>query len=299
MFLVRSGDNAKIVAQNLHEKKLISNSRYFYKYIKNADTAEKIVAGGFMLSPSMTIPEIAATIIDASKSQYVLTVPEGFSVKNIDARLTEMELVKSGEFISAVKNFKDYAAYNFLNKNTLQKLDLPLEGYLFPDTYFLSPDNFSSENLIKKMLDNFNKKLTPEMRSSIAQKNKTIHQIIIMASILEKEGYTMQDFEMISGILWKRLAYNWLLDADATILYITGKKTISSADLKIDSPYNTRRRHGLPAGPISNPGLNAILASIKPKSSPYWYYLAEPKELKIIYAKTNEEQNLNIAKYLK
>lgn len=298
MILVRKGENAKIIARNLYDKKIISNSRYFYRYIKNADNGAKIIAGGFMVSPSMTIPEIASIVTDPSKSQYSLTVPEGFSVKDIDKKLTEMELIKSGEFASAVKNFADYAKYDFLDKNTLQKLDLPLEGYLFPDTYFLSPDNFSFDSLIKKMLDNFNKKLAPEMQNAISRQNKTIHQIITMASILEKEGYTQNDFEMISGILWKRLKNNWLLDADAAILYITGKKTLSSADIEIDSPYNTRRKRGLPPGPISNPGLNAIKASISPKSSPYWFYLTEPKKLKTIYAKTNEEHNINKAKYL-
>lgn len=303
MFVIRSGETAKSVAGDLEDKELISNNRYFYKYMKSRKTDTKIIAGAFSLSPSMTIPEIGAIITDPSKNQYVLTVPEGFLARDIDARLTEMGLIKTSEFISAVKNFKDYKSYDFLDEKILKKLDIPLEGYLFPDTYFLSPDNFSSNDLIKQMLANFRVKAMPEIQKNIAHiQNSSVeaqaYNILIMASLLEKEGRTPDEFALISGILWKRLQNNWFLDVDAALLYETGKKTISSEDLKTISPYNLRRSRGFPPSPISNPGLNAINAAIYPKSSPYWFYLTTPSG-QTIYSKTNDEHNLNKAKYLK
>jgi len=296
-FVIKSGESAKTISKNLENKELISNSRYFYKYMESENKDTKIVAGAFTLSPRMTPIEIANTITDPSKSQYVLTVREGLLVRDIDKKLADMELIKSGDFITATKNFKDYADYSFLDKNTLTKLNIPLEGYLFPDTYFLNPANFSSDSLIKRMLGNFKNKLTPKMLNDIKTSKRTLHEIITMASILEKEG-RKQDFEMVSGILWKRFDSKWALDADAAILYITGKNTISGEDLKMDSPYNVRKNRGLPPGPISNPGLNAIIASIYPKSSKYWFYLTSSKTNEMIYSTTNEEHNINRAKHL-
>ncbi|MFA6550340.1 MAG: endolytic transglycosylase MltG [Candidatus Gracilibacteria bacterium] len=296
-FVIKSGESAKTVSNNLKDKELISNSRYFYKYMASESKDTKIVAGAFKLSASMTPIEIANTITDPSKSQYVLTVREGLLVRDIDKKLTDMELIKLGDFITATRNFKDYADYDFLDKNTLTKLNIPLEGYLFPDTYFLNPANFSSDSLIKRMLGNFKNKLTPKMLNDIKTSKRTLHEIITMASILEKEG-RKQDFEMVSGILWKRFDNKWALDADAAILYITGKNTISSEDLRMDSPYNVRKNRGLPPGPISNPGLNAIMASIYPKSSKYWFYLTSSKTNEMVYSATNEEHNINRAKHL-
>ncbi|MBI5152245.1 endolytic transglycosylase MltG [Candidatus Peregrinibacteria bacterium] len=298
MFIIKSGDSLKIISENLEEKGLVSSSRYFYKYVKATDNDTRVLAGGFLLSPSMTIPEITEDITDNSKNQYVVTVPEGFSVKDIDEKLVEMGLIKSGDFVSSVRNFANYDKYDFLNKPRLAGLKIPLEGYLFPDTYYIKPQNFKSEELIERMLANFSAKLLPNLRKEISRKGRTIHEIVTMASMLEKEGKTKDDFEIMAGILWKRLSYNWFLDVDAAILYETNKKTISSADLQLNSAYNLRRHHGLPPSPISNPGINAISAAISPKTSPYWFYLTTHSG-QTIYAKTNDEQNLNIAKYLK
>jgi len=165
-----------------------------------------------------------------------------------------------------------------------------LEGYLFPDTYWIRR-GASLEEIVEKMKTNFQEKtkgleITPE--------------IVIMASLIEKEVKTKEDKELVSGILWKRLEDKMPLQVDATITYITGKRTtkISKEETQIDSPYNTYKYLGLPIGPICNPGLESIMAALYPKDSEFWYYLSSP-EGKTYFSKTLEEHNIKKAKYLK
>jgi UPF0755 protein len=176
---------------------------------------------------------------------------------------------------------------------------LNLEGYIFPDSYKIRKEE-TIEDIINKTLQNFDKKVTPELRQEIEKQNKTIFEIITMASLLEKEVKTLEDKKIVSGILWKRLENNMPLQVDATISFITGKKdaNISIEETKIDSPYNTYKYKGLPLGPISNPGLESIIAAIYPESSDYWYYLSTP-EGETVFSKTLEEHNIAKAKYLK
>ena len=174
-----------------------------------------------------------------------------------------------------------------------------LEGYLFPDTYEIS-EGESPEDIIKNILVNFEKKITRELKEAIALKNKSVFEIITMASMIEKEVKTINDKKIVSGILWKRLEDGMPLQVDATINYITGKnhKSALLADLKINSPYNTYKYQGLPLGPISNPGIDSILAAIYPTESKYWYYLSADSG-KTIFSKTLKEHNAAIAKYLR
>ncbi|MEK7149015.1 MAG: endolytic transglycosylase MltG, partial [Patescibacteria group bacterium] len=181
----------------------------------------------------------------------------------------------------------------------------PLEGYLFPDTYRLYKDA-SADDVIRKMLGNFDRKLTKDMRNEIILQRKTIYEIVTIASLIEKEVKSPEDKVLVSGILWKRLQLKIALQVDASIIYIktngrsqlNGGEKVLYEDLKIDSPYNTYKYRGLPPGPISNPGLESIEAAIYPKQSPYLFYISTP-DGKTIYSKTLEEHNTAVAKYLR
>ena len=166
------------------------------------------------------------------------------------------------------------------------------------DTYFLDAGGFHSLNLIDLMLKNFDRKIKT-LGAIPDEQKRSLADVIIMASILQREVRTPKDYEIVSGILWKRLDSNWHIGADATILYVTKKKTISAADLAIDSPYNTRRFTGMPPGPICNPDIEHIKAAFQPVASEYWYYLTTLDTGEVIYAKTNDEHNINKAKYLR
>ena len=147
------------------------------------------------------------------------------------------------------------------------------------------------------MLDNFDKKLTPELNKEIANQKKSIFDIVTMASIIEKEVRKMDEKEIVSGILWKRISIGMPLQLDSTVNFITdgNDPSVSIKATKIDSPYNTYKYHGLPKGPISNPGLGSILSAIYPKKTNYWFWLSDGITH---FSETLQQHNIAKAKYL-
>jgi UPF0755 protein len=294
-FIVHKGDSVPEIATSLIGKDLLIDENAFKTYLKKQDMDRKIVAGRFYLKKSQTIPEIAATITDSKQSEMSLTVKEGETVADIDKDLADMEVITPGTFIQAVKDFDSYGKYPFLSAEKQKKLTHPLEGFLFPDTYFINPQHFASEDLIQLMLNNFKKRLGNEITNT---GDRTLFDTIIMASIVEKEVRTSKDIPIVAGILWKRLDDKWMIGADSTLLYLKEDNTIDYKDLQKDSPYNTRNHTGLPPGPICNPGLKSIQAALHPATSPYFYYLTKPDTGEVVYAVTNDEHNANKQKYL-
>jgi UPF0755 protein len=268
IFIIEKGKGIFQIGKNLEKEGLIKNRIFFFVYLFLIGKEKNLQAGKYYLSSSMNIPQIAQKIIKGEIAKIKVTIPEGFTVKQIEEKLG---------------------------------LKLPgenLEGFLFPDTYEFSID-VSGEEVVKKMKENFERKISP-YKEEIEKKGKKLEEIVIVASLIEKEVKTKEDKELVSGILWKRLENGIPLQVDATITYITGKKTtkIPLEDLQIDSPYNTYKYKGLPPGPICNPGLESILAALYPKDSEYWYYLSN-LEGKTIFSKTLTEHNLAKEKYLK
>jgi len=297
--IIKKGMSAGEIAEILEEKEIIRSDFSFYWYARLNDLDKNIVSGRFILSPSMTVQEILTKISDAKESEAVITIQEGLKIRDIDARLTEMGIIQEGEFISAVKNFDDYERYPFLNKKLLKedlKLDLPLEGYLYPDTYFLDPTEFTANDLIYKALNNFKNKIN-EHPEILTQSRIKMHDLVTMASIVEREVRSSSDRKTVAGILWKRLNSGWKLDADATLLYTKLDNKITSSDLTSDNLYNTRKIGGLPPGPICNPSIDSILAALNPTESSYWFYLTA-RDGTTKYAVSNDEHNTNKAKYL-
>ncbi|MEK7086025.1 MAG: endolytic transglycosylase MltG [Patescibacteria group bacterium] len=294
-FQIKKGQTIKEIAKNLKEKNLIKSPSAFYWYAKFNNLGQDVIAGRFILNKTMNTPKILKAISDPAQAEFIITIQEGLAIKDVDQKLVDLDLINNGEFIQAVKNFNKWELYPFLDKTILEKLDLPLEGYIYPDTYFLDPENFKPEDLIYLTLDNFEKKFS-ELQKQL--KKHTVHQIITMASIIENEVRGMTDRKLVSGILWKRLESDWPLGADATLLYITDDRKIDSKDLKIDSLYNTRKNKGLPPGPIGNPSIESIEAAMYPTENDYWFYLTTLDTGEVIYSKTNEEHNVNRAKYL-
>ena len=173
------------------------------------------------------------------------------------------------------------------------------EGYLFPDTYFFLP-SVRAKEVAKIMENNFMKKID-SLETEILKYDKSLEDVIIMASLIEKESSdSLSERRLISGILWERLELGIALQVDATFKYTVGKSTfeLSTDDLKVDSPYNTYTRRGLPVGPIANPGLDSILAAVTPTESDYLYYLHD-RDGNIYYAETFDEHKNNKAKYLR
>lgn len=303
-FLIKKGESIFQIAKNLEKENLIKNRIYFEMYLFLTGNVRKLRAGEYLLLPSMTIPQIAKKIVSGDVIKEKITIIEGWNLRdigwyfeNIFALFQAEELFELIGFplVDYNKNIelprpRDFSQeFDFLKD---KPENLGLEGYLFPDTYEINKGSTIGE-IVRKMLQNFDKKLTQELREEINRQEKTIFEIVTMASMLEKEVKTSEDKKLVSGILWKRLENNIPLQVDATITYITGKKTtkISKEETEIDSPYNAYKYPGLPLGPISNPSLDSILAAIYPKESDFWYYLST-SEGETIFTTTLEEHNV-------
>ncbi len=328
-FLVKQGEGAKEISINLKEQGIIKYSSLFRIYALFQGKAEKLQAGEYKLSPGMNIPEIVDKLASGESVKKTITIIEGWNLKDIGWYFESKGMFMAEELFELVGfPLIDYSEATDLPepKDFSEEFDfledkpksLGLEGYLFPDTYEIFPEE-GIENIIKRMLDNFGRKLTLELREEIISQGKSIFEIVTMASLIEKEVITIEDKKIVSGILWKRLKNKMPLQVDATIVYIrqkgeykvlpsearhgsyiTGRKTtkITKEELKIDSPYNTYKYKGLPLGPISNPGFKSIEAAIYSQQSEYWFYLSTP-EGETIFSKTLKEHNEAIAKYLK
>lgn len=295
---VAPGLGSRKIAELLKTEGIIRSRWAFIIYLTLKGRASDLKPGKYTFFKT-PINEIVRDLVLGGLQETAITIPEGWLAKDI-AELLEREGIVNKEIFLQTVNTQHTALNQFEKFNFL--MDKPtamsLEGYLFPDTYRIFK-NSSAEDIIVKMLDNFGKKVGEELRQDIERQKKTLFEIITMASLIEKEVRTEEDRAIVSGILWKRLSIGMALQVDATITYITGKKTtnISREETQINSPYNTYRNPGLPPGPISNPGLSAIRAAIYPKESPYFYYLSRP-DGQTIFSRTLDEHNSAKTKYL-
>jgi len=173
------------------------------------------------------------------------------------------------------------------------------EGYLFPDTYRVYADA-EPEDILKKIFVNLENKISPEMRETARERGMNIHQLLTLASIVEKEAPSGADMGKVADIFWRRLKKNWALQSCATVNYITGKKdrAVTAEDKEIDSLFNTYKYPGLPPGPISNPSLAAIQAALSPEENDFWFFMSD-NDGATHYARTLEEHNANVRKYLR
>lgn len=306
-FQIKDGEGSTEVGKNLEKENLLGSKYIFWYYVWKTKTDGKIQAGTYRLAPNMTIGEMVEkfTSGDVVAQVVKLTVPEGFSNKKIIARLKEKKPEMADEFERLVNckcnNQPDCAcALSGQQYDFVQQLPpgIDLEGYLFPDTYFIDKED-TAKTLLIKFLDNFNRQVDSSLKQDIASQGKTLNQVITMASIIEKEVKTPQDRKTTSGIFWRRLADNHPLQSCATLAYILGvdKVQYSYDDTQVASPYNTYLNPGLPPGPVSNPGLDSIRAAIAPEQTDFYYFLSDPNTGQIIYSKTAEEHLQNKAKY--
>jgi len=301
---IPQGFGSRMIGEKLKTQGFIRSKWAFVTYVSLRGEASSLKPGTYEFT-NASIPQISAELIKGASHEIVITLPEGASADDLARILTNQGLSTGNTFakFSTGLDAKTFAQkYPFLKEATSAS---GLEGYLFPDTYHVYKD--ANQNQIADIfLENFDRKVTPEMRDEITKSGKKLHDIIIMASLIEKEVVSDHDRALVSGILWNRLRIGMPLQVDATISYIKKQDSsslptdgrISRADLTLNSPYNTYKYRGLPAGPIGNPGLSAVLAAIHPAPSSYLYYLSTP-DGKTIYSKTLTEHNAAKLKYLK
>lgn len=279
IFVVRPGSGVRVIANSLKKEDIIKDPIIFFLLVKKLGLDNKIEAGDFRLSPSMTPEEIAKNLTHGTLDIWI-TIPEG-------KRADEIADILRNKIPSYNSSWR-----TVLNQN---------EGYLFPDTYLI-PKDATIELIISQMKRNFNQKFS---KLDTSKTKLTKEQIVNIASLIEREARLAEDRPLVASIILNRLNIDMALQLDATIQYGLGyqadkktwwKKDLTKEDLKSNSPYNTYLKTGLPPTPISNPGFSVLFAVVNPAATDYLYYISD-KSGKNHYAKTLNEHNENIRKY--
>jgi UPF0755 protein len=293
-FVIPKGRSAMEIGNKLHAEGLVKSPFAFKVYVQVTGKSKSMQAGEFRLSPSFSLFEIVDQLSKGPVELWV-TIPEG---------LRQEEIVK--KFIEGLEIDSEKAA-GFRQQFLIESEEK--EGYLFPDTY-LFPRSASASAVVSKMTSTFDKRLNLQLQEETQTSELSLSEVVVLASIIERETKTKQERSIVAGILIKRLENDWPIQADATVQYAVASNNckgkidcdwwpiLTREDLEIDSSHNTYKYSGLPTSPICNPGIISIKAALNPESSPYWYYIHDP-EGKIHYAKTLKEHNANIVKYLK
>jgi len=290
-FLVIRGRSASEIGHELYDKGLIKNALAFKFYVQLTGKSDQIQAGEFRLSPSYSLKETVHALSGPPLELWV-TIPEGLRREEIVMR-----------FINGLEK-KGSDAANF--RNEFLEESEGLEGYLFPDTYLL-PRDVRAASVVSVLKSNFDKKMNDIGHNFPA--GYDLNDIVVLASLIEREAITNRERSVIAGILYNRLENEWPLQVDAAVQYVKantyckGKaecdwwpKNLTKDDLEIDSSYNTYIYSGIPPAPISNPGFESLKSAAEPTPNDYFFYIHADGE--IYYAKTLQEHNSNIERYL-
>ena len=302
-FTVQPGETTGMVAARLAEEGLIRDAELFRLYMRYRGVDRGLEAGDYELSPSMTISQIAERLQRARAEEVIVTIPEGWRMEQIAALLDQESALPGQEFLALARE-GDFA-YPFLRD---RPPGATLEGYLFPDTYRL-PTEAEASDLIERMLANFDRRVTPQMRQDAAAQGLSLFQIVNLASIVEREGVVKEELPLIAGVYRNRVDQGMKLDADPTVQYALGfqpdtgqwwKRPMRLEEYaQVDSPYNTYLYPGLPPGPICNPGLAAIEAVLYPAQSDYLFFVRNDvaDDGSHVFARTLEEHERNREQY--
>jgi len=274
------GESVSAIVTAFKDAGYVRSADLLYAYLVLEHDATDIRAGLYAFDDAISTRGVARviTVVGPSEPLLSITFPEGITVSEF-AQIAEQKLVAF-----------DKAA--FLSYAT------EYEGFLFPDTYFV-PDTYTDEDLFELLRSTSVEKLII-LQQQIEESNLSEEEIIILASIIEREANTAESKKLVASVLLNRIEINMPLQADASIEYVLDKplKELTPGDLKIDSPYNTYLNLGLPPTPIGNPGLDAIRAVLEPEPSDYFYYITDADGV-FHYAKTFNEHRANIARFLR
>ncbi|OGM15893.1 hypothetical protein A2985_00840 [Candidatus Woesebacteria bacterium RIFCSPLOWO2_01_FULL_43_11] len=291
-FLVVKGRSASQIGESLYQENLIKDPLAFKIYVQVSGKTAKFQSGQFRISPSYSLLEVVDTLMRPPAELWV-TIPEGLRREEVIERFIKALEIKEAE----AEAFRE----EFLSESE------SLEGFLFPDTY-LFPRTVSAKTVVSRMRSTFDLKMKV-LEKDLEASEFTLDEIVILASIVERETRTDEERPVVAGILMNRLDIDMGLQADATVQYAVASGScrageecnwwpiLTKDDLSINSPYNTYRFRGLPPDPIANPGLSSIKAALIPEETDYLYYLHD-SDGSIHYAETLAEHNENVRRYI-
>ncbi|WP_373047840.1 endolytic transglycosylase MltG [Vulgatibacter sp.] len=275
-FTVPKGATGQALGAQLAEAGLITDARLWRFHLwRRGGLAAK--AGRFSLSPGMSAAEIARALEGAPLADdKPFVIVEGWRLRDTDAALAAAGWIEPGAYIAAASSGKGYTAPFELPKGSL-------EGYLYPETYALAPEGFDVRWLVQRQLDTFTRRFWEAHRDEVKKSGRSLHDVVVMASLLEREEPLPAQRPLVAGILWKRIDANVPLGVDATSRYELREWNDRKAFLKRlrdpQDPWNTRTRAGLPPGPIGSPTVDSLQAALRPKKSEFWYYLHDANRI--------------------
>ncbi len=290
IFPVPKGATFKTVTARLVSAGIITHPLYFELLARMAKKRGLLKAGEYSLDTGMTPVRILEILTEGRSIQFPLTVPEGFSLGDIAVRLEKVGMGSADEFLKVVRNRKQLDRYGISSDS--------FEGYLFPDTYLFERGTTEAE-IMERMADYFVRKVkTEEILREVEESGLTFHEVVTLASLIEKETAVAREKNLVSGVFHNRLKRGMLLQCDPTVIYAMKNfdGNIRKKDLKIDSPYNTYRTKGLPPGPIANSGFDSIKAALNPAKNSFLYFVSK-KDGSHHFSKSLREHNQAVRKY--
>jgi UPF0755 protein len=316
-FVVQPGSTARTIAENLQNAGLIGDARLFEAYVRVNGLADKLQAGAYTLSPSMTPVEIAKTLQHAIAPSISVTIPEGWRLEQTADSLTAAGALDGAEYrrLASDPNWRPRAdeggqeavSYDFLDS---RPSGATLEGYLYPDTYQLLKERATAGDLLSRQLQNFARLAAPayEQAAGEGSTRLSLHEVVTLASIVEREAVRDEERPIIAGVYLNRLDSEMKLDADPTVQYAMGYQSATGQWWKtpvsleeygqVESPYNTYLHEGLPPGPIASPGIESIRAVLYPAKHDYIYFVALPDGSGLhAFSRTYEEHLANVRRY--
>ncbi len=287
--VVQSGQGFKALSTLLYQKGMILHPVKFRLFARIKGYDKRIKAGEYLLSSAMTPEKILETMVDGKVYLHRLTIPEGYNLRQIAKAVETEGFTSEADFLKAATD-PDLVHVKGIDAQTF-------EGYLFPDTYYF-PRGVTPENIISTMVKRFRTVFNPEWEKQTKTLGMTIHQVITLASIIEKETAVADERPIISSVFHNRLKRNMRLESDPTVIYGMGdyNGNITRKDLESPTRYNTYTMKGLPPGPISNTGAKAIEAALFPADTKFLYFVSRNNQTH--YFSTNfRDHNRAVRKY--
>jgi UPF0755 protein len=299
-FTVEVGENARSVSTKLEEQGFITDAGIFRYFLQYNQMDSSLEAGDYQLRRNMTMREVAEALQKANFDEVVITIPEGWRAEQVAELLTQEGVMDGGAFLAFVR--QGVGVEHPLLKS--RPAGAGYEGYLFPDTYRL-PLAAQPAELVERMLVNMSAKIPADAEGLASAQGYTFHEILIIASIVEREAVLAEERPTIASVYLNRLRQNMRLEADPTVQYAMGYQAGSDQWWKtpvtleeyseVNSPYNTYLNPGIPPGPIANPGAASIIATLNPSETPYIFFMACGGEGAHLFADNFETHQANVA----
>ena len=301
LITIVEGESVQDIGEKLEDEGIISSALLFRVMVALEGYEEKLKAGDYEFEKGMPTVAVVERLRQGITAPLVVTIREGVRAEEIADLMEDKGIMSREEFLEAIQ-----ASYDFIVLRS-KPSGQDLNGYLFPETYFFGRAQ-TPEEIVQQILTTFDERFNEELRQEATNVGLSVYSVLKLASIVEREAVVPEERPIIASVFLRRLRLGWPLEADPTVQYALAndpanvaeygywKENLTTQDLEVDSPYNTYRNVGLPAGPIANPGLDSILAVIRAEQTNYLYFVAKP-DGSHAFAETLEEHLQNIQEY--